>query len=455
MRRIPFFTALAVLGAAGLCLFWTPNVRQAQAGGSADVRCSIQFNKELFITNTSVVDDCLRTTFGPCLGEPGVLRGAWTFKHLIEGVAGTTDPILLDRFVRNWLAHWDDAQSINGFDVPARQGMHDRILVPWEAASGGTVDPVLLDMARAPFRLLAIVYRPDLRAFPGYSGGASGGELRFVFGFLELNGNAPPTTLDRATVIFEFGLPADNCDEIRAWANDFHALGAFNSFGSAYKRALEAITNRVTAIGADPTKPNGSAINQIRTNELEFFGPEWELREFRLNSAVDVFPAPLDETTVAQTPDRDSINGFPRLRDYVNEFEAEILAGTNVVPLFYPDNSIPANHFRGGSSLNSIDFWAADGINNNEARHKFSLNTCNGCHGRETDTGFLQVFPREPNVESNLSAFLGPNPLVVLDPVTFEPRTLTERQNRINDFCRLLNDPCEILITIPRTNRVH
>ena len=45
-------------------------------------------------------------------------------------------------------------------------------------------------------------------------------------------------------------------------------------------------------------------------------------------------------------------------------------------------------------------------MTNAEARHKFSLNTCNGCHGGETQTGFLHVFPRSPGQVSSLSGFL-------------------------------------------------
>ena len=77
---------------------------------------------------------------------------------------------------------------------------------------------------------------------------------------------------------------------------------------------------------------------------------------------------------------------------------------------------------------NNIDFWNAPGINNPEARHKFSLNTCNGCHGGETQTGFLQVQPRGLGQESSLSGFLLGE--TVIDPVTGNPRQLNELKRR-------------------------
>ncbi len=74
--------------------------------------------------------------------------------------------------------------------------------------------------------------------------------------------------------------------------------------------------------------------------------------------------------------------------------------------------------------FNNIDFWNAPGINNPEARHKFSLNTCNGCHGAETQTIFLQISPRAQGQVSQLSAFLTGE--TVSDPVNGQQRRLSE-----------------------------
>lgn len=43
-----------------------------------------------------------------------------------------------------------------------------------------------------------------------------------------------------------------------------------------------------------------------------------------------------------------------------------------------------------------LGFWKASGIRNNDARQKFSVNTCNGCHNlAETGTGAVHMFRRK------------------------------------------------------------
>ena len=83
--------------------------------------------------------------------------------------------------------------------------------------------------------------------------------------------------------------------------------------------------------------------------------------------------------------------------------------------------------FLGGAVFNDIDFWEAPGVES-EARHKFSLNTCNGCHGAETGSAFLQIFPRFAGEQSQLAGFQ--TGITVSDPITGEPRRLTELARR-------------------------
>ena len=51
----------------------------------------------------------------------------------------------------------------------------------------------------------------------------------------------------------------------------------------------------------------------------------------------------------------------------------------------------------------------------NAARHKFSLATCNGCHGAESGTSFLHVRPASFGSPASLSGFL--TGATVADPV--------------------------------------
>lgn len=247
--------------------------------------------RTLAITDLSVVADPLRT-YDQCdldgdgrLGNP---NGAWTFKTLMTQMANTpVTGITAQQFVHRWI------QSFTVSDGP-----NERLntILP-RRASGPTYDhflrhlrgwdpnnPNTLDLDSVPFRLLAIINRIDLAQSTVYGPG-SPGELRFVFGVVRPGAPCRP---DLMTVILEYGLPTSTCDEVKnlaqAWINLDFRRPAFPS--SSYNAALQALTDPVTAANAVPAKPNGSAINQVRTNEQIFDSDPWELREFRLREGA-------------------------------------------------------------------------------------------------------------------------------------------------------------------------
>ena len=176
----------------------------------------------------------------------------------MASLAGTTNAAALSTFTLNWLHTWSTTQTINSDVVLARTSIQTLVINPWLTASGGTT----LDMTKAPFRLLAIVARLDLRQNAGYSGGTSAGEGRFIYNVLDGSGN--PTSF---MVIFEYGLDAADCVAVQNWADDWHGLGG-HTFGPDYNAALQTVTDRFATIGASPGKPNGSAINQVRSDEI-------------------------------------------------------------------------------------------------------------------------------------------------------------------------------------------
>ena len=418
-------------------------------GACAQAICVVDPERELMVRDVSVVDNCERTTWGPCLGN---VTGAWTFGHLIAGVAGTNDPVVLSTFVLNWLSNWQHDVTVNGFTIPQRPNIRNVLIDPWLAASGNTGQ---LDMRKAPFRLLAIVNRVDLRRQPAY-GNANAGEARFVYNVLDISNPRSPAPT-QFNVIFEYGISAATCDDIRAWGQRWHNLGSI-PFGESYNVALQSITDTFTAIGANPGKPNGSALNQLRTNEIALLGP-WELREFAvspLSSTGPFAPSPLIETTVKQTPNHSTVLGQDLLgsqvvADFINQFRTQILDGTYVVPATFEGGP-----FLGGATVNRIDFWNGSNsppIIDNQARHLFSLNTCNACHGRETNTGFKQIEPRAAGVRAALSAFLTGE--TVADPIDGTLRSFNDLKRRADDLCHLLNTPCATLGNEAPSNRVH
>ncbi len=409
--------------------------------------CTVDPARELFIRDLSVVNDCFRTTWTGICAKPAqpATRGAWTFGKLMEGLAGTTDPIKLSAFTTAWLNHWNFDQTINSDPVLKRTNIQTLVIQPWLTASGG----VTLDMKKAPFRLLAIVARLDLRQNSGYSGGGTtAGEGRFVFNVLNAQGG---TT--EFLAILEYGLDARACTDVQNWARSWHGLGSI-PFGATYNAALQQITDQFSRLGASPNKPNGSALNQARTNEIALQFP-WELREFKLLANADVVPpVPLVEVTVAQTP-ANSHQKSQLLANFINQETPAILAGQHVVPLSFQNTP-----FRGGASRHNLEFdWdgpsppACATINTPEARHIVSRETCNGCHGGETGTVFKHVEPRPANLPSALSAFLtGSGPLTDICGLT---HTFGDIERRRVDLCQLLAKSCAEIDTEPAINFVH
>jgi hypothetical protein len=398
MRRLrtPWY-ALALTLSISAC-----GPAEEEAVDTDALTCSaVSTNKELMITNLSVVNDSVRTRWTGSFTNAS--DGAWHFGRLMSQMAPAgTDA---SEFVRTWLRQIASDRTINGQIVPGRPAIND-IIAAWPKRADGR-----LDLTRPPMRLLAIVNRMDLRNLAK----GRAGEGRFVFGVLDAAGN--PLSF---TVILEYNLPASTDAELLAWADRWHNLGTLTLGSSEYRLALQRVTDRFARRNAAPDRINGSAISQVRTNEIALAFP-WELREFRLNSTGQ-----LRETTVAQSP-ANALDQTTTLRDWVNQNEARLLAGTHVVPL-----SFAGAPFRAASSFNNIDFWSAAGIRNNDARHALSLNTCNGCHGAETSTGFLHIAPRTRDQAAGRSGFL--TGITVNDPVSGQARTFNDLARRNRDL---------------------
>lgn len=328
--------------------------------------------RELMVRDVGVVEDPVRAT--------GL--GPWTFGRLMASLAGKGGDT--PAFTLAWLKTWATPRNVGGETIAARPSIQAQIIAPWLAASGGK----RLDMAKAPFRLLAIANRLDLRKDKTLNAG----EGRFVFGALDANGNPL-----QFTVIFEFGLPVAAPEDTLKWARRWHRLGTFPLGSEDYRKALHGITNAFSNQGLAPDLPNGSTIHQVRTNEIALGSP-WELREFRLpRPAVAGTLVNLRQVTVKQNP-RQALNNTAELRDFINANEARLLkdSPTHVVP----------RSLLGGASPENFQVWNAPGINNPKARRAFAVNTCNGCHTSETGTGFLHVVPRLKGQEAGLSGFL-------------------------------------------------
>lgn len=446
--------------------------------------------RTLMITDLSVVQDPTRT-FDIC-GNVGDPDGAWTFKTLMTAMANQSatnvDPA---DFVENWLQSWNTTHTINTFPVPKRTNINSLVLNPWPRDANGK-----LDLNQSPMRLLAIANRVDLRSTltgsSGY-GGSSGipinaGEGRFVFGVVNRNSNGGCSKME-FTVILEYGVPINQCTAIRSYASQWLGLGNIALGSAAFNPALQAITDQFTLAGVDGTKPNGSAINQIRTNEIALVGyglpidldpaaellrpaatqrgGPWELREFKLQSDHQ-----LHIVSTQNTPHH-SLNNTALLASYINGNTPAILNGTNLFPVTWASQP-----FLTGSTFNfSVAdswVWKAPGIINTQARHKFSLNTCNACHGGETryngkpvvafpagstpETNFVHITPRDFNVQSDLSKFLtgtgtlsAPSTFLKGDPImtpSYTTRSFGDVLRRQTDLASLSVQRCKSTVIL-------
>jgi hypothetical protein len=387
--------------------------------------------RSLLVRDTSVVEDATRTR-GSCAQTS---MGPWSFGYLMEQMANTPfTGVTGAQLTREWLDTWLTDQVVNGWTVHDRSLMQSLILDDWIAASGGPGQP--LDLSKAPFRLLAIVNRLDLRHQAAY-GGTSGGELRFVFMYMPPGCNALGRTFE---VIFEFGLPISGCVNQQAWAQQWKSLDSMPVGSPGYNAALEAITQQVVVANAGGGKANGSALNQIRVNEHRLDdtgdGLDWELRQF----VLDPFTHKLKLAPLSQTPGR-SVDNATQLNPYVNSHEAAINADDYVVPLTYPAGV----RFRAGSVVYSaLSYWYSSGIADAEARHRFSLNTCNGCHGGDTDTDFRHVGIAPFGTPAPLSGFL--TGTWAYDPVTVSPQHFfDDLERRAVDMDALLQTSCFLI----------
>lgn len=342
--------------------------------------------KELIVVEPSVVEDARARND---------VAGPWSFRYAVEQmVPSATSP---SAFIDAWLNEWS-VDSVNGFRVD-RPG-EDRaarvqvsLACPWlKRTSSNACDDKCkacahreFDLAVAPFRLIAIVNRMDLRTQADAT--STAGESRFVFALTEGPADDPASKPLQMTVIFEYALPVLDTLAPKDWAARWHALSSHKGFDDAYRSDLEALTRGFAERSASPS--HGSALSQVRTNESAFDW-FWQFREFRFDAGGMLRLSP-----VANTPDP-SLNGSKALTDYVSANAAAITA----------DKYVIGRALLGGSSDLFDAHWHVPGVTE-PVRRAFAQHTCNGCHSGENPTvdAAFHVSPFQSGV-ARLSPFL-------------------------------------------------
>ena len=221
--------------------------------------------------------------------------------------------------------------------------------------------------------------------------------------------------------IFEFGINKKSCSSVKAFAQEWLDLNNHTLPSAAFNQALELITKQFTQCGSNINKPNQSSLNQLRTNEVALALP-WELREFNLTAAgltlvtVKMEPAVVYNAKISSNLNVDRLVRFMNNNtvniennnyDVPPQFENQNFLGGKAVIQFPPVGPVNTGsnvpHHWGGA----LDLFPNSGdIISYKARHIFSLNTCSGCHGGETQTGFTHIDPVGYGTEATLSGFL-------------------------------------------------
>jgi len=329
-----------------------------------------QFSDEtLLITRLDVTEHVIAKADGPL-----------SFKRMIE--SSTRPPIDPRTTVETWLGKWGESRLVNGHVVPAANV--DEMLLYWpKEGPAANQDRIALD--RAPFRLLAVLPRLDLRRVD-----AEAGELRFVFGAFDPNTLAPRPL----TIIFEF-LVAGSPE---VWAERWMRLAQISD-ADRYRSELVklvdlALVSRLKGDAHSGARVIHPPIGQIRTNDFVMM-TEWDLREFHWSEADLGFVA----MPVARTPaEAFRSSRGSELVEWINANSSAITVGEVEMP----------REFLGGHALVPHDNfrWLVDAGVSEDARKAFSLATCSGCHSGETDTRFLHIEPRWSTQPPVISEFL-------------------------------------------------
>jgi hypothetical protein len=308
--------------------------------------------KSLLIRNLAVTESSV--------AEPlGDLGFSTTMRSMLSGADDLQDGL------KGWFDQWL-VRKVGRFPIPPRSpGLMAGL---WPRREGHDE----YDWSQAPFRLMAVVYRPDLSAEK-----TSAGELRLAYN-LYLPYSGEPYDF---SVIFEFALPRTRSASV--WARTFAGLSELD---------YQTMGQPLAAIVKEVAKPEN--LLQLRTNDF-FLGPMWELREFKLGADGKFQSVPVAQTPAGifdETPD----NAFLR---WAILNSAAIMAGNYEIPY----------EFLGSSALapdDSFEWFEQAWFLPRDLAKRLSLNTCNGCHTGTTQSRFQHLLPRWEFHESEISDFL-------------------------------------------------
>jgi len=338
-------------------------------GGNCSPCHGVITNHELLIRDLAVVN------------KDEFISGELSFGHLLRRMAFNDQEY--KQVVLSLIETWDKNQTVNGFNISSRPTTTKQTKDQWKSNQGLQNDfpdenwnP---DPTKAPFRLLAVTNRVDLKQVPN-----NAGEGRLTFG--QADGGENDFTL-----IFEYKLPGSTEKDVIQWAKRWHQLSNMALGSDQYMDTL-------TSIILDFTR-DGNDLGQIRTNSVQ--GGPWEFRELKWNDSNKK----LEETTRKQNPSTTQLDRVD-LAAYLNNptHSAELLNGDHNIKETF--NSV--NILAGDTQYSNSFTWSVMGVDQNILDVLDEI-SCTGCHGGFSDPngiGFTHIKPRSQNTISSVSSFL-------------------------------------------------
>ncbi len=319
---------------------------------------AIDPSRELVISSDDVVS-------GPLAKNEG--EGPFSFRHAV------ISHHLRDGALDRWLDGWSSRIASEPDGADRARTFEQEVTCRWlELRAANRCDDTCrtcaereLDLAVAPFRLLAIVNRTDLSVMPDRA--ADGGEARLVFALTDGPADDATSTTLPFSVIFEYAQDGS----ARSWAERWHALGATSDVD--HPSRVADLTESFVAPGA---------IAQIRSADA--------LTGAMLFHQFDMVGGELVGSNVRNTPDWGRVTASS-IRAFAEAQSTALDDGTAVMPKAWWASS--------SSLTRETPSYLAE-----VPRHEAILQaTCAGCHSQSA-TGF-HVVPEESPSE-RLSRFL-------------------------------------------------
>ena len=239
----------------------------------------------------------------------------------------------------------------------------------------------------APFRLLAVAFRPDLAEFrcgaATEGSDACGAEIHFEFGQIDASG-APV----KAAVIAEFAVRRQSKAEFQAMLTDWKGLAAIDNAGALAKAVSEKWARYQPAFSIGRVRLSANLLSVWIMQQYSFDGAG----KFVVASAL---PGEIDPV---------KWNGGDPKKCQLTADAASFMKTYNGDARSVPDQFLRQAAMAGART--PIEVGAGY---SRDVRFGLGANTCSGCHFQETGTYVVHIKGRKRGEKSALSAFLTGN----------------------------------------------